>query len=572
MTIPLDPIDTQPLDILTNERDILRDLFVYLDYARERSIKRTTRTNEISRADLVRLAKLLEIDPPEKDDWMYARPHWINFIDNLALRLHLVSYDLKGKYRGQSSQEPSFIDNFILVDEGQLRKFLELSPAKQEKSILDALNQAKAHHRFDDNNFNELFYYGPLGFLDKFESWGMSTGVMPTLKFPEIRTFLLGILNQCHPGQWFSVDSLIAYLKANHPHFFIPQSIPKTDKWGKPMGRYDNFHEGDRNESHGKIVSPDDPDAFERVEGRYIERFFEYIPLVMRFVDLAYDPQNYSGLPPSRGTLKAFRVNERLLHLLSNETTQPKMTVQPNFDIVIESDFYPAKLIQQVGMLGEQVSSPVSGPGAYLGVFQLKKAAVAAALVQRPDLDVIALLQKITGRDLPPNVQIELEEWAGHADQFVLYESFGLLETADLPIEVERFAAEKISPTLNLVRTPEKVFAMLETLGHFPLRIRHSQREFTLVAESATSVFPKELTLENTPKKAKPVKVSRMVTVSYQFPDEESFDATQKMLAELRCPFQSDSKAHVISIQQKEQARFDEALSKMTGEFLMEVE
>ena len=572
MTIPLDPIDTKPLDILTNERDILRDLFVYLDYARERSIKRMTRTNEIPRADLVRLAKLLQIDPPDKDDWMVAQPHWINFIDSLALQVNLVSYDMKGEYRGHSSQEPSFIENYVVVNETRLRKFLELSPAKQEKSILDALNQAKSPHRYDDNGFNEFFYYGPLGYLDKFEGWGSSTGIMPTLKFPEIRIFLLNILKSCPPGQWFSTQSLISYLKANHPYFLIPQRIPKADRWGNPIGRYDNFHEGNRHESREKTVPPDDSDAFERVEGRYVERFFEYIPLIMRFVDLAYDPKKHTGQHPSRGELKAFRVNDRFFHLMSNETDQPKVIVQPNFDIVIESDFYPAKMIQQVAVLGEQVSSPVSGHGAYLGIFQLKKAAVAAALVQQPDLDVIALLQEITGRDLPSNVQIELKEWAGHADQFVLYEGFALLETNDLPAETERFTVEKITPTLKLVRTPEKVFGTLETLGHVPLRIRHSQWEFTLVAESATSVFPKEINWDNAPKQAKPVKVSRIVTVTYQFPDEESFDATQKMLAELRCPFQSDAKAFIISIQQKEQARFDEALSRMTGEFLMEIE
>ena len=100
MTLILDPIDPKPLDILLNDRDLLRDLFTYLDYARERNIKRMTRTNEIPRADLVRIAKLLNIDPPEKDEWKYFRPYWVDFIDNLALRLHLVSYDLKGEYRG----------------------------------------------------------------------------------------------------------------------------------------------------------------------------------------------------------------------------------------------------------------------------------------------------------------------------------------------------------------------------------------------------------------------------------------------------------------------------------------
>lgn len=572
MIILFNSIEVKSLDILTNERDILRDLFVYLDYAREHSIKRMTRTNEIPRADLVRLAKWLDIDPPDKNDWMVAQPHWINFIDRLAFHLQLVSYDLKGEYRGQSSQEPSFSDNFIDVDESQLHKFLDLAPARQEQRILDSLNTTKALNRYDDNSSNEFFHYGPFGILDRFEPRGASTGVMPSLKFPEIRNFLLNILKQCPSGQWFSVQSMIDYLKANDPYFLIPQFLPKKDQWGKKIERYDNFSESDPEGSLGKTVSPGDRDAFERVEGRYIERFFEYIPLTMRFVDLAYDPKEYTGLLPSRGILKGFRLNDRFFRLMSNETEEPKVTVQPNFDIVVESDFYPTRLIRQLTALGGQISSPTSGHGAYLGVFQLRKAAVAAALVQQPDLDVIGLLQKLTRRALPPNVQIELEEWAGHAEQFILYEDFALLETADLPVEIEAHIAEKITPAINLVRNPEKVIEVLETLGRVPIRISHSLVEFTPIPESAASVFPKEMNWDNAPKQAKLVKVSRIVTLSHQFPDEISFDATQKMLAELRCPFQSDSKANIISIQQKDQAKFDEALSRMTAEFMIEVE
>jgi hypothetical protein len=116
MALALTPLDPQKLRISSNVRDILRDLFAYLDYVREHSVKRMTRTNEIPRADMQRLAKLLEIDPPEKDDWIYARQHWIDFIDKLALRLKLVSYDIKGEYRGYTSSEPSFVENYIVVN------------------------------------------------------------------------------------------------------------------------------------------------------------------------------------------------------------------------------------------------------------------------------------------------------------------------------------------------------------------------------------------------------------------------------------------------------------------------
>ncbi len=571
-------IDPKPLRIFSNDRDILRDLFTYLDYVSEHSIKRMTRTNEIPRTEANRIVKLLGnlTFEPGKNEINAAQ--WISFIDTLALRLQLVSYDLKGKYRGFTSSEPSFIDNYIIVSQAHLQNFLELSPIAQEKRILDTLIHAKMHIDYDNYGNNEFYRTSVVGELDAFYEWGSATGIMPTLKFPEIRKFLLAALKNCSSGQWFSTESLVAYLKANHRYFLIPEKppVPKNQR-DNIVFRYGNFHESnDHRQLNEKPIPDDAPDGFERVEGRYVERFLETIPLLMRFVEVAYDPAPYTGLLPKHGTLKAFRINERFLHLGSEQEASltpevPKITVQPNFDVIVESDFYPAAVIRQLAALGEQISSPQSGHGAYVGIFQLKKALVAATQVTHPDLNVINLLKNLSGRDLPPNVQIELDEWAGHADQFTLYEGFALLETTEVPLEAEKFMAEKISPTLFLVRNPETVFSTLETLGHIPVRVKHGLGEFAAIAKSAQSVFPKETALVLAPQSARQVKVSRVVTVSYQFPDAESFESIKKMLAEMRCPFHADPVTRIVSIQQKEQSKFDDAVTKLASEFVFEI-
>jgi hypothetical protein len=561
------------LRTFSNERDLLRDLFTYLDYVGEYSVKRMTRTNEIPRADSVRIAKLMgdaELVSASKET---GGAQWIDFIDDLALRLGLVNYDLKGAYRGYSSSEPSYIENFITVEKSDLGKFLKLSPAGQEKKILDTLIQAKSRSEYGGYRKNEFYETAILGELDSFGAWSASVGIMPTLQFPEIRQFLLSALKNCPPNQWLSVESLVAYLKANHPYFLIPKTAPTVDKWGHAITRYGNFYEGKEQWSHNeKPIPVDDPDGFERVEGRYVERFLENIPLTMRFVDVAYSPAQYKGILPSRGMLKAFRVNERFLRLMDGKESQPRLTVQPNFDVVIESDFYPAQIIQQMSALGEEVSSPNSGHSAYVGIFQLKKTFVAAEQVRQPDLDVIALLEKLGGRSLPPNVKVELEEWAGHADQFTLYEGFALLESVDEIPEADKFTVERVTPTLRLVRDYDGLFSTLEAKACAPLRIQHPTGGFAPLAESAVSLFPKESAQEKTHRKPKQVKVSRSVAVSYQFPDEESFASVQKMLAELRCPFQADSRIRSIQIQQKEQARFDEAVLKLRDSLIIEIE
>ncbi len=566
MTLSLTPITPTGLDIFANDRDLLRDIFTYIDYVGERSVKRMTRTNDLPRADSVRIAKLLGDPELVQVVQEHGGAAWINFIDDLAYDMDLVDYDHQGEYRGYSSSEPQYSDNYITVKEAEFLKFLTLTPAGQEKQILETLVKFQSAGQPAQN---ELENYRVLGGLDSMRTYYTH---LEKVKFPAVRHFLLKLLENCAPGTWYTTESLIAYLKANHPFFLLPKDLPQKDRWGKPTTRYSGFHEGtDYWQSNASILE-EAPDAFERVEGRYVERFLEHIPLVMRFVDVAYDPNSEDKLHPSLGKLKAFCINERFIRLMQGENTNPKVTVQPNFDVIVESDFYPAKVIHQIGALGDLVSNPNNGHGVYVGIFQLKKAAVAAQHARLPDLDVITLLKNISGRELPPNVQIELEEWAGHAEQFVLYEGFALLESVEAQPEAEKYISERITPNLSLIGKTEGLFSRLEVSGLAPIRVWHPNDGFTLVAESASSLFPKEPALSNAPKAARPVKVNRVVTVSYQFPDEESFEVIKKTLAGLRCPFQADANNRTISIQQKEQARFDEALQKLADDFVFEIE
>jgi hypothetical protein len=565
-------LDPKHLRIFSNDRDLLRDLFTYMTYVREHRIKRMTRTNEIPRTDSVRIAKLMGDPELVQVSQETGGAQWIDFIDELALRLKLVSYDTRGKYRGYSSSGPSFTENYVDVSTANYKKFLELSPAMQEKQILDTLVQARSLRDFDDHSNNEFYKTSVLGELDSFGIWGSATGLMPTLKFPQVRLFLLNVLKDCDPGQWYSTASLVAYLKASHPYFLIPENTPKADRWGKVIGRYDNFHEGENQWQQDNTVPPNAPDAFERVEGRYVERFLEGIPLTMRFLDVAYDPKPYKGILPMRGTLKAFRINERFLRLMRGQADRPRLTVQPNFDVIIESDFFPAGIVQAVAALGEEVSSPNSGHSAYVGIFQLKKTLVAAEQVRQPDLDVVALLEKLSGHALPPNVKVELEEWSGHADQFTLYEGFALLESVEDVPEADKYTLERIGPTFWLTRASDRLFAKLETNAYAPLRVRHPTDRFALLGEATVSRFPRESAAQKAHPKPEQVKVSRNVAVTMKFPDEESFDSVRRALAELRCPFQSDIKTRAISFDQQYQAKFDEAVQQLSDRFAIEIE
>lgn len=560
------------LDIYRNERDVLRDLFIYLEYVSQRSVKRMTRTNQIPRADISRLAKLMDLEPPEEDEWMYARPNWISFIDSLARKINLVSYETNGEYRGYSSSGPTFLENYILVNQAELEKFINLPPVEQEKKILIGITNAKTNSRMENSLHNEFFDYGPLGILDAFDRWGSGQGLVTMIDFSGVREFLLKVLFKSEAGQWYTVDSLVAFLKADFPNYLFPQDLPKKDRWGRPIERYENFMEKPADQNRRVSIFANDPNAFERVEGRYVERFLEYLPFLMRFVELGYSREPYKGDLPSMGVLKAFKITERLHRVFSDQESVPKVTIQPNFDVIVESEFFPYKIVRQLAAMGELVSTSNSTPGVYVGIFQLKKNLVAAVQAKQPDLDVSSFLKALSGRDLPPNVQIELDEWVGHADQFTLYEGFALLETAAFPSVLTKYSSEMISPALTLMSDPAIVFSVLETHGHVPIWIDHDEMAFNLLPEVATSLFPRYMPSILEPQKARQVKLARTIVLSYRFPDKETFDLVCKDLAEQRCPFHSEPAQLSLSILSTDQARFEQSLVRLNHLFAFEID
>ena len=541
--IQLKPISVSKLEIYTNPHDTLHDLHIYVQYMAGREVKRMTRTNEIPKADIKRLIKQMT-NPAGLLETIneFRGPGWLYYIDDLALRLGLVSYDTKGEYRGYSSQSPSYIKNYIIVSEKNYQKFLDLTPAEQEKRIFEKLTAYKNQDRYDRYSENEFYESGVMGCLDAFSMRGSATGIMPSIDFTKVREFLFGLLKNLQPGEWYSVASLVAYLKENHTYFIIPEKI-KPDRWGHKYARYSNFYDG-TDTWHNRDHIPDDaPDGFERVEGRYIERFLEHIPLTLRFVELAYDPQPYTReFYPMIDYLKAFRLTGRFARLMNGSTHPPKVIVQPNFEVVVESEFYPAKTLQQLERLAEPAPANAGGTPVSVTTLTLKRERVAAALVDDSDLDVTNFLETMSVVPLPPNVSTEIEEWAGHTEMFTLYDGFGLLESVGKLSEGGSFTQQEITPHLRLVSDPKNLLTLLEKKGLAPIKMKHSSFEFSPLPEGAQSVFPKiKPVLESEPPPPEPVTIQKITTITLTFPFDEVFDAFRRSLAEARVPVQADA-------------------------------
>ena len=568
--LPLTPVHPDNLTVYANPNDLRRDLHTFVGYVSRRSIKRSFRGNELPQADYKRLAQVIHDGGPGSgeesadEDALHrygAEAYsWIDYLDRLALKMGFVHY---GTYRGYSSQEPSFPDNFIAFNADAYRTFLALPLAEQERRLVDTLVRDCSY------SYNEFYTVSIHGRLDRFPNWGCGVGVMRGLNFAAIRRFLFDLLQGCEPGVWYSTSDLVAYLKAHHPFFLIPEKLEMNKQSKTVEKRYGNFYES--NSLYSRDPIPDNaPDGFERVEGRYVERFLEGLPLTLGYVDVAYGERSASSAPPSRGRLRAFRITERFLQAMRGDMPQPKVIVQPNFEIYIESVFYPASLINRLAPLADVIREDTTT------ILKLHKQKVAAQLAEQADLDVIALLKNLSGQDLPQNVAVELQEWAGHADVFTLYDGFGLVETVDghAADAFNAFTAETIGASLRLVRQPDALFARLMESGTIAMRIRHGDTAWEALPAQAHTVFPRYIPAAQIPKQ-KPkqaVTLKRETLIALHLPDDGLFEEFRKALLDARCILDVNKERRTLTLSGKDEAQIKQVIKRLSSAYAISVE
>ncbi|NIA08838.1 MAG: hypothetical protein GWP10_03505 [Nitrospiraceae bacterium] len=550
----LAPIDAEDLEVVTNPCDLRRDLHVFVDYVATRDVKRSTRENRLPKMHARKLARLVTDPDAAKQVETDGRARWIDHIDWLALKLGFVDYDTKGKYLGYSSAEPSYPDNYIIYQEKKYNHFIALSIQDQEQVILDTLVEDYSYSK------NEFFRTGVLGRLDMFNSSGCVTGVLPLLNFAKSRKSLLDILKGCEGNIWYSVSSLVQYLKSKHPYFLIPKKPRYKYRLGSLDGRYGNFREGKNLYDRGETISANDPNAFEKVEGRYVERFLEGIPLTLGYLSVAYERGKDKDVYPSIGRLKAFKLNQEFLRFMYGDVPSPKVTIQPNFEIQVESAFYPAGIMAKLSPLADIVSVDK------VSILKLKKKKVVAQLAQDESLDVIDFLKDISRQDLPQNLLAELEEWAGHSQVFTLYKGFGLLEGDENLVYAEDFILEDITPSLRIVRSPETIFARLEKQGLVPILVRHQERSLRSLPNTVQSVFSEIDKARPSRKKKKTFILRRKVNITLYFPDRSLFEKCRNALIQQRIPIEVEPSTNTISYLEQYKAMVADTLKTLKKE------
>ena len=386
------------------------------------------------------------------------------------------------------------------------------------------------------------------------------------LDFAAIRRFLLGLLGQCPTGQWLSTVSLVAHLKKNHRFFLIPRKLQFKNTWDKGS-RYDNFHESKDRWGYEIKIREGDEDAFERVEGRYVERFLEGIPLLLGYVDVAYTAKSSTTVYPSLGCLRAFRVSEGLRRTLESRIPQPRVIVTPSFDVHVQAETYPAGVLSELIPLCEMVSEDKSI------VLKLNKQKVAAARAADPKLDAAGLLQSLAGGELPANVARELAAWSEHGEKFVLFADCSLLE-ADQDLQAaDPFTVERLTPGIRVVRSPDKLFDELERQELMPLRVKHGSQALLPLPKDARPRFPKVSPAREKPRLPKTqVKLTRVTRVQLVCLDREFMDKLHRLLSQSKCPADMDRKNLMLTYSKQYETEVSNAIRQLKTEYQIEME
>jgi hypothetical protein len=553
--IKLEKSDPKNLTTVINPNDVRKDLHAFACYCRDYEIKRAHRDNSLPKVHLTRLAKMMSNPQLIQDVREDGSTRWIDFIDHLNLKLKFIDYVTEGIYAGYSSTTESYPDNYIEFLDTNYDRYLNQSLQKQENQIIQALVDEA------DPCLSEFFVTYPLGTLNSFSSRGCATGILKKINFSKIRSYLLDLIANCQAGVWYRTASLIAYLKNRDPFFLISNKIP-FKKSEYTQDRYHNFHEAKPDDHYTRFpIRENSKDRFERVEGRFVERFLEGIPLALGYVEVAYSDEK-DTVYPSINKLQAFRITDRGVCALNQAIKEADITLLPNYEIHIDSLFYPARRLNRLLGLCDVVHEDTHT------ILKLAKKKVIKQHAADTGLNVIDLFKELGIHAIPANVKQELAAWAGHADNFVVYQGFGLLEGKMDKDTADRFAAVSIAADTHVVREPQKLFEHLEQAHKVPAYVKHSDHAVKSLGDTVQSKFAdKKRAKKIGPRKKRRFTLKRTVHLILEFPDKAMFEAFTNALLDKGYTLDTNKEARTVSYSQKDEAIIKDVLNSLKKDF-----
>ena len=479
---------------LYSEFNVRRDLMLFIDYVKQRGLKRAHRDNSIPKMDIKRLFKILKVPEVLKDTEL-EEGTWSHFICNLARDLGLLNYDVVGVYAGYTSYSESYPDNHIKLNNANIKHYIESPSSAKEKAILNALIK---------NNGNEFHYGAKLGSRLRFDTRGSRVNAASKMNLPHIRTQLLKICATHEVDKPILMKDFVKKIHDEYPHLILDEALSKREfkerelaqkkrietRWlGKGERKeekliwnlYDSFYESGRGPETSSLVeiSGAEKDSFERVEGRYLSYFLEGIPQLAQLVHLEYTEDYDSEIRPwPFDFLKSFTITKKLQSLYgesSFDLDHVKVTITPDYKIFLEATLYPDR---ELGML-EPFADIISSEQ-YVTILALNQHKTIDFQAKNPKHPTVSQVLTELSENMPKNIAKELEQWSASADKFIVYDNIGLLEfdptcktKADALEQLASNTIDSGNKAFTLVKYPKEVFNILEGSLNFPQMVKH---------------------------------------------------------------------------------------------------
>ena len=522
--------------------DLRRDIHVLISYLRDRRVVRTVRGNFIPKADALRLAKLLTWAPEREGIQATGRGRWCEVVADVAAEMGFADWDLEGVFAGASSQEPTFPDNSIRVNEPAWADYLARSGCQREQDVLAGVIASAGNEFF---NGASLVATGSFGYGTR--------GPAGQTNLPLVRSELLGWLAAFAPGVWYDFRSLVERLRVDLPELILAPAtrgpdeeserelrqwewnrrLPKCPNVPRPeitleslyagLDEYPVEANGLRRREQRRHFEPGTTEGFQRVEGRFLSTFLSETAYLCGFVDLAWRaPEDPHGLDthPSFERLRAVRLTPRLAQVMGVDPAldATKVTVLPTGEILVEASSYPDPILARLAPYAR-----LQEERGALRTLRLDRQKVAETAAREPPAPPAAeVLASLTANPLPQNIVAELASWSRRGEQVVFFAEAGLLELVGCEERREALRKE-LGPLLwdqgpegfMVVRLPAMALARLEERRQVPVPIIHPADGFAPCPGKLGTAQPTVSPRIPRAKPAVPVEVSAEDLVGY---------------------------------------------------------
>lgn len=397
---------------------VVQDLCTFLAYLRNQSVV-PLRDHSLKREDIASLGPRLLI----AEDWAGAQRE--RDVSRLALLHHLARrLGLIQLVKGHLQPNPATAKNWLRSAPGQQLTTLQRTWR-------------------DDERWNELWRLPTL----RCEDTGWRND--PRLA----RKRILDYLARCPAEEWLSLESFIAAIKRADPDF------------QRPDGDYRSWYI--RDAASGEYLMGFE--HWDQVEGALIAHLISGPLRWLGVVALGYDNRE-------KASPHCFRITLRGAAFLGLASPPPDPEPEP---VVITSDLRvrvplttPLYDRFQLARISEWEASGEEF------VYRLTPVALARALREKVSVEqVLAFLERVGGRRVPPNVSVSLRDWAEkfgvvrlrRAMVLQVRKEITLQELRTLP-QTAPYLVEILSPRAALVKEEDwpRLVEELEKLGYLP--------------------------------------------------------------------------------------------------------